>query len=779
MKEKKKQNRILRKISKDKKKGKANEEDYNRGWENFVQAKKNVNKLVNAAIEKDENKVLNVIRDQGGGESRDWYQFIKGKSSIKNTDVIRVDGKSISDVSEIKKEIEIFWGNICGDKVGNFKYTCDIDLINGMREVDIDISNPSMVEIRETLKSLKNNKGAGIDGIPYEFFKFGGEWAVRALFELYKQVWVEEVVPAKWNESRVILLHKGGNKSKQLLKNYRPISLGNTMGKIFCSIINERFKRACDRSNVIGEEQNGFRRDRRGEDNIYIMRELIDRHNREKKTLYIGFLDIEKAYDRVNRDTLTYVLKKIGFPSKIYNIINSMYRNTKSKFTFGEIESDWVKVERGVRQGCVLSPLLFSIYTEELAARVRDSGLGIRVKDDRLGILLYADDVVILAENEEMLQKMLKIVNDYGNEFSLNFNSNKCGIMILNKPEEGREDFRLGNEIISRVRNYTYLGVLFDEGGTGKAKLDRIFKANQWWGRLGSVTKFRSNKYEVLRGLWKSIAIPGILYAMNVINWNIEEINKMEVIQNKVGRLGLGANRMVGIEAIRGDMGWSSFEERIFKGELKYKIRLEKMRDVRWAKKVYLESGTKSKWNKNCIRIANKCGFGRVWVNGIGPTGEWRLAVTPGDNTDHDEGKWKGFINNRVQEYGLNKWLNGINNKSTLSMYSGKHMPKREVFYNGNWGSQLLFKARTNSLEINDRTYRFNGIGNKACQNCTMLGVDETLDHLMVECPAYEQCRDWVMQKYKETLGNERFNEVIYSDDNGLGFFLGLDEQSQ
>ena len=61
------------------------------------------------------------------------------------------------------------------------------------------ISNPSMVEIRETLKSLKNNKGAGIDGIPYEFFKFGGEWAVRALFELYKQVWVEEVVPAKWN----------------------------------------------------------------------------------------------------------------------------------------------------------------------------------------------------------------------------------------------------------------------------------------------------------------------------------------------------------------------------------------------------------------------------------------------------------------------------------------------------------------------------------------------------------------------------------------------------
>ena len=72
----------------DKKKGKANKDDYHRGWENFVQTKKRVNKLVNVEIEKEENMVLNVIREQGGGELRDWYQFMKGKSSIKNTDVI-------------------------------------------------------------------------------------------------------------------------------------------------------------------------------------------------------------------------------------------------------------------------------------------------------------------------------------------------------------------------------------------------------------------------------------------------------------------------------------------------------------------------------------------------------------------------------------------------------------------------------------------------------------------------------------------------------------------
>ena len=70
---------------------------------------------------------------------------------------------------------------------------------------------------------------------------------------------------------------------------------------------------------------------------------------------------------------------------------------------------------------------------------------------------------------------MLNIVQTYGSEFSLSFNCNKYGVLICIKPEEGIEDFELGNQIITRVKEYKYLGVLFEEGGTGKAKLDRFF----------------------------------------------------------------------------------------------------------------------------------------------------------------------------------------------------------------------------------------------------------------------------------------------------------------
>ena len=133
----------------------------------------------------------------------------------------------------------------------------------------MDLSNLTLTEIDRTLGNLKNNNGVGLDGIPCEFFKFGGERVRKVLYDLYLEVCEEELVPAKWNESKVILLHKGGNKSRQLLNNYGPISLANTVGNFFCYILNGRMKRAPVEYKVIGEEHNGFREDRGGRQHLY------------------------------------------------------------------------------------------------------------------------------------------------------------------------------------------------------------------------------------------------------------------------------------------------------------------------------------------------------------------------------------------------------------------------------------------------------------------------------------------------------------------------------
>ena len=90
----------------------------------------------------------------------------------------------------------------------------------------------------------------------------------------------------------------------------------------------------------------------------------------EGKQAYICFLDIEKAYDRVDWRILIKILEKIGLLKRIISIIGSMYADTRAKYRMGDIETDWVELVRGVRQGCTLSPLLFNLYTEELTHRV-------------------------------------------------------------------------------------------------------------------------------------------------------------------------------------------------------------------------------------------------------------------------------------------------------------------------------------------------------------------------------------------------------------------------
>ena len=92
-----------------------------------------------------------------------------------------------------------------------------------------------------------------------------------------------------WNDCRVTLLHKGGHKSKKELKNYRPISLGNTIGKVFAAVLNERLYGWTETARVLGEEQNGFRVDRRAEDNMFVLNELIEWKKGSGEKLYLSF----------------------------------------------------------------------------------------------------------------------------------------------------------------------------------------------------------------------------------------------------------------------------------------------------------------------------------------------------------------------------------------------------------------------------------------------------------------------------------------------------------
>ena len=165
--------------------------------------------------------------------------------------------------------------------------------------------------------------------------------------------------------------------------------------------------------------------DRKTKDNVFVVNEIIERKRNDVGKLYLGFLNIKKAYDRINREMLCRVLEKVGLSEKTVNIVRSMYVDTKARYGLRNIETDWVKSERGIRQGCILSPILFSMYTRTLAVRLRRVNAEVRVGRDKVWMLLYADDVVVMSDSAEELQSLLDVVDEYGRDFGVNFSSGK------------------------------------------------------------------------------------------------------------------------------------------------------------------------------------------------------------------------------------------------------------------------------------------------------------------------------------------------------------------
>ncbi|KAF2369076.1 Helicase-associated domain [Trinorchestia longiramus] len=168
---------------------------------------------------------------------------------------------------------------------------------------------------------------------------------------------------------------------------------------------------------------------------------------------------------------------------------------------------------------------------------------------------------------------MLEIVDGYSRDFKVKFGGDKSKVMVTNGDETDKDrEWDIGEGKISRTKEHKYLGCMLSEDGCARAKGEKVVKAMQWWGRLSSVAKYRANKYECIRGIWKYVAIPSIMFGMNVMTLNGGDLEKLEVLQNRIEHLPLGAPKWIAAKALRGDLGWSLFSERMVKAVFNYKI---------------------------------------------------------------------------------------------------------------------------------------------------------------------------------------------------------------
>nr|VZI27408.1 unnamed protein product [Spirometra erinaceieuropaei] len=252
---------------------------------------------------------------------------------------------------------------------------------------------PSKGEVADAIQKLRNNKAPGEDGIPAEIFKSCVDTLVPWLHEVIERAWRDEVVPDDWRLGILVHILKKADKTR--CEDYRGISPIDVASKIFVIVLLRRFQVV--RDSWTRPNQAGFRAGRGCADQIFTLRRILEfRHSYQQPTA-VCFIDFAAAFDSVNRESLWRIMALDGVPAKIIAMIKAYYRSTTARVLVRNNLSQPFGLRFGVRQGCILSPILFNYAIDWILGRAPRESDGVEfAPGHRLTDLDYADNIALL-----------------------------------------------------------------------------------------------------------------------------------------------------------------------------------------------------------------------------------------------------------------------------------------------------------------------------------------------------------------------------------------------
>ena len=391
-------------------------------------------------------------------------------------------------------------------------------------QIDVSADPPSTVEVTTAVKKLKNGRAPGVDGITAEMLKASLRACMFVWTALLVAIWNNEKVPKDWTRGILVKLFKKGD--AQICDNWRGINLTSVPSKILASVILQRLRAALD--SHLREEQHGFRPGRSCSDLIFILRLMVEESREWNKKLYLLFIDFEKAFDSVDRDTLWKILKYYGVPDKLVKMIIALYEDSECCVRTENGDTRFFKIMSGVKQGCVLSPFLFVIVMDYILRQ--SSGIGVKISSRLISDLDFADDVVLLEEAKLRLQLLLDAIDEKAEKMGLAVNVSKTKSMATS---DSPLILKCKNKTIEQVKEFKYLGSWIEYDGEIANEIKRkIGQATSAFSKLKPV--WRSSKYSMrlkLR-LLNSNVMSILLYASECWKLNTQLEKRVLAFEN-------------------------------------------------------------------------------------------------------------------------------------------------------------------------------------------------------------------------------------------------------
>ena len=405
-------------------------------------------------------------------------------------------------------------------------------------------------EVLKQLQRLRNGTSAGPAGLPPEFLRLAryadedsGAFTYilpPVLTAIFNACITTGVVPDEWQLASITLLRKkpapGAAPAAPSFDTVRPIAVGSVLPKLYARVLNARLVKWAEAHGKHAAEQAGFRPKMGTDDHLFNLNYVRDVvHGYNERPAYLAFIDLAKAYDSVQRDRLWMVLEYIGVRGPFLAAVQSLYADVRMTVQLPSGPSRPFACRRGVRQGCPLSPTLFTLFFDLLAGYLREDVLptarqlkldeGVPIGREHyegrraMRALFFADDVVLIARSRAGLQALVSRLELFCRQWALDVNLTKTQAMIVRPrgaaaPTEAPVLYR--GKPLAWVDTYKYLGVTFHctngfEGGAVEAGARARTGLGRLSGYMGRHPELRKS-LELRQRLFDTLALPGSEY---------------------------------------------------------------------------------------------------------------------------------------------------------------------------------------------------------------------------------------------------------------------------
>ena len=277
-----------------------------------------------------------------------------------------------------------------------------------------------------------------------------GDFCIKTITKMANKIYDTGNIPNEMKKSIFIAIPKKAGTTECNM--HRTLSLMSHITKIILKVVLERIKHKTIPE--IAEQQYGFMKEKGTRNAIFILRMIAERAIEMQKDVYVCFIDYTKAFDKVKHKDLIDMLQQIGLDGKDLRLIRNLYWNQTAAVTINNNLTPWQEIKRGVRQGCPLSPDMFSLYSE-IILRDIEGEEGIKIGGVNINNIRYADDTVLIAETEEKLQRLVDIVNASSNRKGLQLNTNKTETMVITKSTDiPTSNITIQNNVLKQVQSF-------------------------------------------------------------------------------------------------------------------------------------------------------------------------------------------------------------------------------------------------------------------------------------------------------------------------------------